>query len=56
MICLKSNSGQISLTFDGWTSKMMIAYLALMAHFITDDWQLQSELLSFSELEGSHSG
>jgi len=53
---MKGNPGRISLTFDGWTSKTMLAYVAVMAHFITEDWQLHTELLSFSQLEGSHSG
>jgi hypothetical protein len=34
----------------------MTAYLGIMAHWITADWELRSELLGFSELEGSHSG
>ncbi|KAL6304925.1 hypothetical protein BKA93DRAFT_719025, partial [Sparassis latifolia] len=32
------------------------AYLAVTVHYITDDWELRTELLAFSELEGSHSG
>lgn len=34
----------------------MIAYLAVTAHFFTADWELCSELLSFRELEGRHTG
>lgn len=34
----------------------MIAYLAVTAHFFTADWELRSELLSFSELQGRHTG
>lgn len=34
----------------------MIAYLAVTAHFFTENWELRSELLSFSELEGQHTG
>jgi hypothetical protein len=34
----------------------MTAYLAVTAHWITADWVLRSEVLGFSELEGSHSG
>ena len=34
----------------------MIAYLAMTAHFFTADWELRSELLSFKELEGRHTG
>jgi hypothetical protein len=48
--------GRVSLTFDGWTSKIMTSYLAITGHWLSSEWELQSELLSFSELEGSHSG
>ena len=34
----------------------MITYLAVTAHFFTADWELRSELLSFSELQGRHTG
>ncbi|KAF9471510.1 hypothetical protein BDN70DRAFT_778760, partial [Pholiota conissans] len=27
--------GRISLTFDGWTSAVMTAYIAVTAHYIT---------------------
>lgn len=52
----KAAPGRISFTFDGWTSSTMTAYLAVTVHWITTNWILRSELLSFSELEGSHSG
>jgi len=56
-LCHHQNApGHVSLTFDGWTSKIMTAYLAVTGHWLTEDWKLHSELLSFSELEGSHSG
>jgi hypothetical protein len=34
----------------------MTSYLAVTGHWLTKEWQLRSELLSFSEIEGSHSG
>lgn len=34
----------------------MTAYIAVTVHYISDDWKLMSELLSFQELEGSHTG
>jgi len=33
----------------------MTSYLGVTAHWLTQDWRLCSELLSFSEIEGSHS-
>jgi hypothetical protein len=47
---------QISLTLNGWTSKTLVAYLAVTAHWINNEWDLHLELLAFVELEGSHSG
>ena len=34
----------------------MTAYLGVTVHYITKDWELRSEVLSFAELEGRHSG
>jgi hypothetical protein len=34
----------------------MTSYLAVTAHWMTREWELRSELMSFSEVEGSHSG
>lgn len=44
------------MTFDGWTSDTMTAYIAITAHYLDDDWQLVSQLISFAELGGSHTG
>ena len=48
--------GRVSLTFDSWTSAIMTTYIAVMVHYIDEQWQLVTELLSFAELPGSHSG
>lgn len=53
---LRNAPGRISLTFDGWTSKIMTAYLAVTSHYIDEDWELHADLLSFEELDGSHTG
>ena len=34
----------------------MVAYIGVMAHYITDDWELRAELLAFRDLPGSHTG
>lgn len=34
----------------------MRVYFGMLAHYITDDWKLETELLSFDVLEGSHTG
>ncbi|GBE77502.1 hypothetical protein SCP_0103770 [Sparassis crispa] len=53
---LQDAPGRVSLTFDGWTSAIMRAYLAVIVHYITDDWKLWTELLAFSELEVNNKG
>jgi hypothetical protein len=53
---LERAPGRISLTFDGWSSSIMVAYIGVTAHYITDDWELRAELLSFKDLPGSHTG
>ena len=53
---LQQSPGKVSLTFDGWTSAVMTAYIAVTAHYITEDWELAAELLAFEEQPGSHSG
>ncbi|KZP32733.1 hypothetical protein FIBSPDRAFT_665175, partial [Athelia psychrophila] len=32
------------------------SYLGVTGHWLTAEWELWSELLAFSEIEGSHSG
>lgn len=34
----------------------MTSYLAITAHWITQEWELRSDLMAFSEIEGSHTG
>jgi hypothetical protein len=34
----------------------MTSYLAITGHWLSSKWELRSELLSFSELNGGHSG
>lgn len=34
----------------------MTSYLGVTGHWLTAEWELWSELLAFSEIEGSHSG
>jgi hypothetical protein len=34
----------------------MVAYQAVTGHYIDDDWRLNSQLLTLTELEGRHTG
>lgn len=44
----------VCLTTDGWTSRANISYVAVTAHFINNDTQLTSYLLSCSEFKDRH--
>ena len=46
----------ISLTCDLWTSNQTLSYLAVVAHYIDDDWVMQCRVLNFIELDPPHSG
>lgn len=48
--------GKISFTFDGWTSKNVLAFVAIRAHYLNVDYVYESVLLDFSHLAESHSG
>jgi hypothetical protein len=44
----------ISLTTDGWTSKATQSYITITAHYIAQDWLLQSAVLQTRPLFESH--
>ena len=46
----------MSFTFDGWTSINMTPYISVTAHYVLRDWKLWQHLMSFAELDGSHTG
>ncbi|THG95518.1 hypothetical protein EW026_g6148 [Hermanssonia centrifuga] len=58
----KDIPGQISVTFDAWTSKAYDPYLSVTAHYIDsppgkpDEWELKAKVIGFTEIEGNHSG
>lgn len=41
----------VALTTDGWTSRATQSYLTVTAHYITDEWELNSHVLQTSPLE-----
>lgn len=51
----KNLPGKISFTIDGWTSKNVLCFVAIRAHFITAEWKYESLLLDFIEVDG-HKG
>lgn len=60
--CLKEIPGRASFTFDSWTSDSGNPYLSVTGHYIDapadapHEWELKCEQLSFTSIEGNHSG
>jgi hypothetical protein len=62
-ICLWQHlPGQVSLTFDSWTSQNGDPFLSVTGHYITslpgrpEEWELRTDQLAFTAVEGNHSG
>ena len=49
-------SSKVSFTTDTWTSPAQVPFMAVTAHYIDDDWVLQSILLDFVCIPSSHTG
>nr|GEV83126.1 hypothetical protein [Tanacetum cinerariifolium] len=52
---IQKNIGRICLTTDSWTSLGKKSYMALIGHFIDNEWKLNKKVLNFCRLDG-HSG
>jgi hypothetical protein len=52
---LAQHCHRVSLTADTWTSIQNLCYMCITAHFIDNNWTLQSRVLSFCQVT-SHSG
>ncbi|KAK9369475.1 hypothetical protein V1509DRAFT_457656 [Lipomyces kononenkoae] len=46
----------VSMSIDGWTSPTKSATVAIIAHWITDEWKPREAVLHVTELQGSHTG
>jgi hypothetical protein len=46
----------LSLSLDMWTSKNKLSMLGVIGHWITPNFQLESAVLAFEEVDGTHSG
>ncbi len=53
---LKKVPGKISFTIDAWTSKNVLPFIAIRAHWINSDWIYETVLLDFIYIEGPHDG
>ena len=48
--------GRISLAADTGTSPNQLAFLAIVAYWISESWQMEEVLIGFEEIKGSHTG
>ncbi len=51
-----SSINSCSITLDIWSSRRMHGYLGVTVHFVDNDWQMQSYLLSCKIIKGRHTG
>jgi hypothetical protein len=49
-------TSKVSYTTDIWTSPAKVAFMALTAHWIDNDWAIHCWLLNFFSFPGSHTG
>lgn len=48
--------GKISITTDGWTSGNVLSFVAIRGHWLDKDFNYNSTLLDFVNVQGEHSG
>ncbi|KAJ8514911.1 hypothetical protein ONZ45_g7593 [Pleurotus djamor] len=52
----KKLRGKVAISLDAWTSSNHYAFLAIVAHYVTNEGKLEERLIDFRELDGEHSG
>ncbi|XP_054821595.1 zinc finger BED domain-containing protein RICESLEEPER 2-like [Prosopis cineraria] len=55
-VILSKSPSRICLTSDCWTAVTSEGYICLTAHFVDENWKLNSKILSFCKMEPPHSG
>ncbi|KAK9318912.1 hypothetical protein V1517DRAFT_334253 [Lipomyces orientalis] len=53
---LATTAISVSISVDGWTSPTRCAMFAIVAHWITGEWEAREAVLHIAELPGSHTG
>lgn len=54
---LKASTGKKSFTIDLWDSKYQkLAYMAVTAHWMDEEWVVQNELIAFRFVGKDHTG
>lgn len=51
-----SVASSVALTSDIWSGNAKEDYISVVAHFVTDDWELQKRVIGFRLIEVKHSG
>lgn len=51
-----SRAQRVSITVDGWTSCATDSYITVTAHYVTEEWDLQSHVLQTRVFNASHTG
>lgn len=51
-----SRAQRVSITVDGWTSCATDSYITITAHYVNDEWDLQSHVLQTRVFNDSHTG
>ena len=46
----------LAITTDIWTSRVTEAYITITAHYISDEWEIESNLLCTCEMVETHTG
>ncbi|KAK9494588.1 hypothetical protein V1508DRAFT_323720, partial [Lipomyces doorenjongii] len=53
---LATTAISVSISIDGWTTPTRCAMFAIVAHWITGEWEAREAVLHIAELPGSHTG
>ena len=53
---LRASTTRIGLTTDAWSSRVFRGYIVISAHWIDDEWNLRSCILTFESFPSPHTG
>ena len=49
-------SSKVSITIDGWCSRVFKSYIVITGHWIDSNWNMRSILLEFARFPSPHDG
>ncbi|KAJ3508846.1 hypothetical protein NMY22_g16486 [Coprinellus aureogranulatus] len=52
----KSLDTKVAISLDAWTSENQYAFLAIVAHYVSKEGELEELLIDFREIQGAHTG